>query len=433
MEPRGELLGDAPVRGEFLGDAPVKGSVDVVYDESWLAYQEGKHKDALRGLARVLAIVPDYERAHFATGLCFLGLDQAADAERALSTYLNRVAYKQLNTCDALFFRAMAYSRLSFEQKALSDLDCAASSKPGCLAGCACGMSCRAAEAVLARFAMLLNPRVRAEYVRAQEAPVSRSSRRGSYLASASSSAEAGGSGSGGGDGEGADVPEFTYEGPTWIVPMHQLGDALDRAAQMSRLPLIVDASKEHAADTFFLYSPSTIVELKRCVVQLRTGSTTLAEVREQLRGQLVHAMRWGHNLVLRLGTSAPDFAKLAADDSFPLALIDDASSVPVGRNLVGHAQMGGVLRAADLQAGVFVVALGFRVVITCNFAADKFEGYLRDSLTSWASVQPICVVTETSFRDGKADPLKIEALSVADKAIQRQLNGDRTTLFLQS
>lgn len=132
-----------PIRSEFLGDAPVKGSIDVIYDDAWLAYQEGQHADALAGLGRVLAVVPDYERAHFAKGLAHLGLGQAAEAERALSGYLRMVAYKQLNTCDALYFRAMASSRLGLDQKALVDLDGAASGKPGCLAGCACGMSYR--------------------------------------------------------------------------------------------------------------------------------------------------------------------------------------------------------------------------------------------------------------------------------------------------
>jgi hypothetical protein len=447
-------MAEPPVVAGFLGEAPVRGSVHDMYDAAWLAYQEGHHAEALVMLDRVLNFVSDYERARFARGLCLLGLNRpagdclklcccnpivcthtltpsltppsdcplrlstGAEAERELAKYLSLVAHQRVNTCDALFFHAMALSNLSWEQRAIADLDNAIASKPGCSSGCACGMSCRAAEAVLARFALLFEPRVRADYARARELAASGGARQATEL---------------GEDGEAKpEAARFSFEGPLWVVPMHQLGDALDRAGSVGRIPLFVDDSSDRSVDTFFMYQNSTILEMKRFVVQLRMGEAELAAVLEEMRAKLVHAMRWGHTLVIRLGTSAPDWSKLTSERFFPVALLEHADAVPIGTNLVGHS-LGGVLRQEEIQAGVFVVAHGFRVVVTSNFASDKFEGYLSGSLPSWERLQPICVVTRTTFRDGRADPLAAPETSVADKAKERQLEGDRMTLFLQS
>jgi tetratricopeptide (TPR) repeat protein len=410
-----------PVRAGFLGDAPVREGVDVLYDESWLEHQEGRHGAALAGLDRVLEVVPSHERARFARGLCLLALQNPADAERELNKYLSLVAHRRINTCDALYFRAMALSQMSWEQKALADLDVAIASKPGCVGGCACGMSCRAADAVLARFALLLDLRIEAEYSCASDT-----------CALADASAEF--------DTQGAPaeppsaMPACSFDGPHWSVPMQQLPEALERCSLAGRVPLFVDDSLDRCVDCFFLYAPSTIVEMKRLVVQLRTAELTLGAALEQLRQQLVHAMRHGHCLVLRLGTSAPDFAKLTSDEHFPRCLLESATPVPVGENLVGHA-LASVLRPEDTRTGVFVVAAGFRVVLTCNFGPDKYAHYLAHSLPSWSRVQSICVATQSSAPGGHADAKLAGALtlSAADKAKARQLEVDRMTLFLQS
>lgn len=389
----------ALIKASFLEAAPVKGSIDVAYDGAWLAYSEGRHGAALAMLDNVLSTVSDHERARFARGLCLLGLDRPREAERELTEYLRLVAYQQLNPCDALYFRAMALSRLRAEQRALSDLDKAIAAKPGCNGGCACGMNCRAAEAILARFALLLEPGTYAEYLRAAQPAAA-----GAPPAASAAGAQAAGERASSREGARARLA-FTLDGPRWSVPMHQLHDALQRARALGKVPLLVDSSAEHAADASFLYGASTIVELKRLVLGLHSGQATLEGAREELRRQLVHAMRWGHHLVLRLGTSAPDWSRLCSAEHFPAELLADASAMPVGANLVGHA-LDGVLRSGDAQAGVFVVSERFGVVVTCNFAADTFERYLAPSLGHcWDALQPVCIVTETSFRDGKAEP----------------------------
>lgn len=386
------------VVADFLGQAPIKGSIDVLYDEAWLAYSDGRHAEALAALDRVLSTVADYARARFARGLCLLELSRPAEAERELSTYLALVAHQQLNTCDAHFFRAMALSRLGSHQRALADLDKAIAFKPGCGGGCACGMFCRASEAVLARFALLLSRSVRADYTRAREQaamddlPADSEGTRSEVRVAEQVD-------------EAARRLAFTLDGPCWCVPMHQLWDALERAHALRKVPLLVDDSADRSVDASFLYTASTIVELKQLVVRLRTrAELTLDDAREELRAKLVHAMRWGHNLVLRLGTSAPDFDRLCSPEHFPAELLAGVDAVPIGANLVGH-PLGAVLRAGDAQAGVFVVADAFRIVVTCNFAANKYAGYLTPSFgPKWAMLQPICVVTQTSFGDGRAD-----------------------------
>jgi len=405
---------------------PATASIDAMYDTGWLAYTEGRCAEALEALNRVLALVATHERARFARGLCFLSLDQPLEAERELSTYLSLVAFQQLNTCDALFFRAMALSALGERHRALADLDAAIAHKPGCTGGCACGMSCRAPDAVLARFALLLDHGTRAAYT-------------GERASTALGDAAPAGEREEPSSGEAASHA-FTLDGPVWTVPMHQLGVALERAGAADRIALLVDSSLDRSVDAFFLYMASTLVEVKRLVVRMRTGAATLDDAREELRSQLVQAMRWGHNLVLRLGTSAPDFSRLCSPEHFPIELLEDATALPIGANLVGHA-LGAVLRPEDMQAGVFVVAQKFRIIVTSNFAADTFESYLVPSLPRWSALQPICVVTQTSFREGQADtgsaehPAPSGAASVlaADTGAQRPLDADRLTLFLRS
>ena len=92
-----------------------------------------------------------------------------------------------------------------------------------------------------------------------------------------------------------------------------------------------------------------------RCVLQLRVAGMPLSAVQDELRKSLVHALRWGHTLVIRMANTAAvcnttlsatpirtpaahlaahpvqDFAHAyCADDSFPLALFN-AAALPRG------------------------------------------------------------------------------------------------------
>jgi hypothetical protein len=51
--------------------------------------------------------------------------------------------------------------------------------------------------------------------------------------------------------------------------------------------------------------SEATVVEAKKVVTDVRMAGTTVEAAREGLRTQLVHAMRWGHLLVVRMANSA--------------------------------------------------------------------------------------------------------------------------------
>ena len=81
---------------------------------------------------------------------------------------------------------------------------------------------------------------------------------------------------------------------------------------------------------------------------QVRVAKVELAAVREGLRMQLVHAMRWGHTLLIRLANTAADFEHSYCDpDTFPLQLFD-ASQSPAGTDAAASPVWSRVLRGAD-------------------------------------------------------------------------------------
>ena len=117
-------------------------------------------------------------------------------------------------------------------------------------------------------------------------------------------------------------------------------------------------------------------------ISEVRGAGVPVEEARDGLRKSLVHAMRWGHTLVIRMADSAADFVgSYCADDCFPTRLFDGAT-LPSGSEIArSGSAWAKVLRASDLESGRFFVPGHFRVCVTSVFDAGKFEQRLGDAL----------------------------------------------------
>jgi len=98
----------------------------------------------------------------------------------------------------------------------------------------------------------------------------------------------------------------------------------LERAFRTGRTPLIVDESGDDRVCTFFSYQPDVIIlEAKAMVLNsLKPKQSTrrkdITVPLENARRALVTAMKFGKLLVIRLGTTAPDFVGLFNDRHLP-------------------------------------------------------------------------------------------------------------------
>tara|TARA_B110001452_G_scaffold144865_1_gene120413 strand:- start:110 stop:1390 length:1281 start_codon:yes stop_codon:yes gene_type:complete len=175
---------------------------------------------------------------------------------------------------------------------------------------------------------------------------------------------------------------EPTLEGRIWRVQAKQLEDALHEAREQRRTTLLLDPSPVRPVDSYFMYGDCTIVHAKQLVLEVRGAGVPVEEARDGLRKSLVHAMRWGHTLVIRMADSAADFVgSYCTDDCFPTRLFDGAT-LPSGSEIArSGSAWAKVLRPCDLESGRFFVPSHFRVCVTSVFDAGKFEQRLGDAL----------------------------------------------------
>ena len=235
--------------------------------------------------------------------------------------------------------------------------------------------------------------------------------------------------GADGADGASADAGmRESLEGPVWLARATSVEAVLARCRADGRTPLFLDRTSERVVDTYFTYQDATVIQAKSLVLDAAAGGG-LSAVRGKLRRSLVHALRWGHTLVVRMDNSAADFAtKYCDDDHFPLAIFD-ASRTPSGTNVVGSAIFGRILRPEDTAEtpGSLHVPDSFAVCVTSTYAEDTHASLLADALPL-GLLQPVAVYEPRHFSGAAAG---VAAPLGAPKA--QQLQGDRTTLFLQS
>lgn len=199
-----------------------------------------------------------------------------------------------------------------------------------------------------------------------------------------------------------------SLEGRVWRVQAKQLEDALHEAREQRRTTLLLDPSPARPVDSYFAYGDCTVVHAKQLVLEVRGAGVPVGDAREGLRKSLVHAMRWGHTLVVRMADSAADFmGSYCADDCFPARLFD-GSATPSGTEIARSGSVWAkVLRPSDLESGRFFVPGHFRVCVTSVFDAAKFEQRLGDALPldvlQPVLVQPTAGAMETASGTSEA------------------------------
>ena len=95
--------------------------------------------------------------------------------------------------------------------------------------------------------------------------------------------------------------------------------DAIQEAFLTGRTPLILDTSPDDKLSTYLSYQPNVVLlEARKMIVD--SSKLPLLVVMDHARSRLVAAMKHGKTLVVRMGTSAPDFKATFNDDVWPLS-----------------------------------------------------------------------------------------------------------------
>ena len=404
-------------RGDgFLG-AEVRKSTDSesLFAATWGSIGRGELHEAKQSIESALLLDPANEKFYYTRALIYARTAEWRWALADYTQYLNLtqiVAGPQL--ANAYYSRALCLAKLGHRLQALRDLDrCIkvgptdeqVTDKDASLVPCA----------VVARYAMIsADPELGLQAAKeaADEAAAAKRKQ-------ASSEAAAGGT-----DRSSQDT---VYEGLCWQVAITDLEGCIERALASRKTPLLLDRTREQVVDKYYFYQPSTVIEAKRLILEARVANVNMDLVRETLRVQLVHALRWGHTLLIRLTNTAADFANAYCHpDYFPLEVFDpgthptsqDASASPVWKRVV---------RESDMDASkTLTVPSTFRVVLSSTFPPDKYEQYLAESLPL-AKLQPAHLIDPTSKGSG-ADATPLLKGQIAGE----QLKGDRTSLVLQ-
>ena len=246
------------------------------------------------------------------------------------------------------------------------------------------------------------------------------------------------------------------WEGKLWKCPLTRLDVAAERARAASKTPLLLDETG--TADVAFLYQQATVVEAKALVLEVRAPYATegaMEAAREKLRKQLVHAMQWGHTLVIRMSDTAAGFlAHYCHEDYFPKELFD-INKLPSGKDAEQDEVFCKVLRDEELTdtGGRCPVPPTFTVVVTSMFSIEKYEERLSEALPFYEAMQPVHLFELTEeqrtaemlamqqnpsntgpLSDVVADwggAYKVEpARTVGDAPKAGQLKGDRISLY---
>jgi len=98
-----------------------------------------------------------------------------------------------------------------------------------------------------------------------------------------------------------------------WFVPLLDLEKAVDRAFESGKTPLLLDSSLDDKTSTFYSYQTQVgILEATEMVFDsVRKNKLAALDVGRRC---LVNAMQNGKTLLVRCGTSAPDFMNILND-----------------------------------------------------------------------------------------------------------------------
>lgn len=416
-------------KGAFLGaEVKEKTNLEELFSGAWQELGAGNVQEALSCINKVLASVPDNEKAYYTRAVCYA---RQADWRNALSDYSSYLRLIQMTSgpavANALYGRALCLAKLGKRILALNDLnECirvgpddeqvtedAASFVP---------------LAKVARLAMLsASPELAGKAAAAAAADAASKSSASAAAASSSS---------------GTANDESVYEGDVWKVIVTDLEIGIAKAVLSGKTPLLLDHSTETAVDAYFLYAPATLIEAKKIVLDVRTAGVPIETAKEELRRHLVHALIYGHCLVIRCANSAPDFVgTYCSDDHFPRAIFQQPQW-PNGKDIKpGDSAKCGpfarIFKPADAESfghdGLVHVSKDFRCVVTSTFQPASFESFLKEQMPL-EHLQACHIVDRGTVGGGGggASAMLSAAQRMKGRTAEGELTADRTTLILQ-
>ena len=408
-------------KSSFLGaEVRENNNTEELFANAWRCLGRGALDEALKCADKLLAINPDNEKAYYTRAVCYARSAQWRHALSDYSSYLKLIQItKGPSVANALYGRALCLAKLGKRALALRDLNECIRVGPE---------DEQVTEddpsfvplAKIARFALLTACPELSAAASLQEPATAADG------GSAASSAVTSG---------GPPNDESVYDGEVWLVLVTDLEVAMAKAVSAGKTPLILDHTQEKAVDGYFLYAPATVIEAKRIVLDVRTAGLPLEAVREELRRSLVHALIYGHTLMVRCANSAPDFVgTYCHDDYFPRAVFQQPQW-PTGKDIkpgdsAGCGPFARVFKPSDADHfgpdGRVHVSKDFKVVVTSTFQPAKHAEYLRAQLP--LEHLQTCHLID---RGTSAAPLE-GAKRMKGRTAEGELTADRTTLILQ-
>jgi tetratricopeptide (TPR) repeat protein len=373
--------------GEDDGGEAKAAGVEELFKRAWSALARGDCAAATVLATELLGLNNKYEKAFYTRAVAHC---RAAKWRAALADYSQYLQLLQLTSgaalADALYGRALCLAKSGHRRPCKRDLDeCVRVHPEGTDEQLTDKDISFVPHAVVARFVMCQAcPELAEKDDTQQPSPARAAAAEGEEDGGEGGGGRSNGTGTAAAAAEAMGAPELTttFEGPLWRAAVTEMEGAIERAYGAGKAPLLLDTSREHCVDLFFLYQPCTTIEAKRLVLDVRVAGLSLEAARERLRKLLVDAMRHGHTLLIQMGNSAADFVgTYCCADCFPDAIFTH-SALPSGKDCAADPTFSKVLREADTDgAGRFFVPPSFRVAVSSHFGADSYARLLAGSL----------------------------------------------------
>lgn len=158
-------------------------------------------------------------------------------------------------------------------------------------------------------------------------------------------------------------------------VPLTRLNEAIGLINKEGKWPLILDTSGK--VDTFYQYQNTTTIAAKGVFLKVAVQkSHTHEEVMEELRKQLVNAIKNGHFLHICMENGATNFSgQFNGDTTFPIDVFQYGTYDSEEKCLP-------VIRDKDRDHnGFFFPNENYRVIVTSRFEEEDYEEFLQDSI----------------------------------------------------
>lgn len=114
-----------------------------------------------------------------------------------------------------------------------------------------------------------------------------------------------------------------------WYINLKEMPEAIDKAYEKGKTPLIIDNTEGFRSEVFFTYSSAHIVESKKMIVDKAKGQSVediLEEARTKFWGS--NTFKYGSTMVIRLANSACDHKNTFNSEVYPVLKLLDANEV---------------------------------------------------------------------------------------------------------